>query len=122
MKSEMRTLSANADGANSRTPTLLIEELVQFCASDQEVQEGKPFYAHLNCEIAYIFTPRDLDRPMFYLACPTCKKKVIDDGNGYRCENCNKSYQDAIPTYNFSFKVQDCSGSATLQCLGDSGE
>ena len=32
------------------------------------------------------------------------------------------SYSDAIPTYNFSFKVQDCSGELILQCLGESGE
>ena len=59
---------------------------------------------------------------MFYLACPSCKKKVTDDGKGYRCESCDKSYEDAVPTYNFSFKVQDCSGSMILGCLGEAGE
>jgi len=92
MKSEMRTLSSAGGGASADTPTLLIEELTQFCAQDPQVQSGKPFYANLICEISYIFTPRDLDRGMYYLACPSCKKKVLDDGNGYRCENCAKSY------------------------------
>ena len=122
MKQEMRTLSQNDGGVSARTPTLLVEELTQFCAQDPEVQMGKPFYANLICDIAFIFTPRDLDRNMFYLACPACKKKVLDDGSGYRCESCNKTYQDAMPTYNFSFKVQDCSGETILQCLGESGE
>ena len=28
------------------------------------------------------------DRPLYYLACQVCKKKVIDEQSGYRCENC----------------------------------
>ncbi len=59
---------------------------------------------------------------MFYLACPTCKKKVSDDGQGYRCENCARVYEDAVPTYNFSYKISDCSGSMTLQSLAESGD
>lgn len=45
----------------------------------------------------------DDTRPMYYLACPACKKKVLDEVGGYRCENCSKSYGEAVPTYNFSF-------------------
>lgn len=123
MKQEMRSLgTGDMGGAPSNTPTLLIEELTKFCSEDSEVLSGKPFYANLHCDIAWIFTPQDPTRNMFYLACPTCKKKVTDDGQGYRCENCNKVYEDAVPTYNFSYKVSDCSGTMTLQCLGEAGD
>ena len=61
-------------------------------------------------------------KQMFYLACPTCRKKVSDDGVGYRCENCNKVYDNAVPTYNFSYKISDCSGTLILQCLAESGD
>jgi len=27
-------------------------------------------------------------RPMYYLACTACKKKVNDEAGGFRCENC----------------------------------
>ena len=59
---------------------------------------------------------------MFYLACPSCRKKVIDDGYGYRCENCDKTHDDAAPIYNFSMKIQDSSGAQTVSCLGEVGE
>lgn len=32
-------------------------------------------------------------KPLFYLACPSCKKKVVDDFNAYKCERCDKVYQ-----------------------------
>ena len=48
---------------------------------------------------------------MFYLGCPVCKKKVVDDGQGYRCEKCMKTHEDAVPTYNFSIRVSDCTDS-----------
>jgi hypothetical protein len=34
------------------------------------------------------FISNEDPRPMFYLACPACKKKVVDESGGYRCENC----------------------------------
>jgi len=46
---------------------------------------------------------------MYYLACPSCKKKVTDENSGYRCENCSKSFGEAVPTYNFAFRFLDFS-------------
>lgn len=83
---------------------------------------GKAVYFNINCEVAKIFTPESAERQMFYLACPACKKKVIDDGCGYRCENCQRTHQDAVPTYNFSIVIQDNTGSQLINCLGDVGE
>ena len=40
----------------------------------------------------------------------------------HRYENCQKSHAEAVPTYNFSFKAQDCTGSLMLSCLGESVE
>jgi replication factor A1 len=59
---------------------------------------------------------------MYYLACPTCKKKVTDEPGGYRCENCQRSYSEAIPTYNFSFMLSDFTQTISIQCLGEQGE
>ena len=112
----MRALTNEVgNGAGSRTPTLLLAELKAHCESDEQVQSGQPFYANVHCDISIVFTNADnLDRQCFYLACPACRKKVIDDGQGYRCENCNRSHEDAVPTYNFAFKVQDCTGEMTV--------
>lgn len=62
------------------------------------------------------------ERKPYYLACPTCKKKVTDQDNGYFCENCAKTYGEAVPTYNFSFMLSDCSSKITVQCLGEIGD
>ena len=58
---------------------MLIGELESYCLQNREIQEGKALYFTLHCDISYIFVPDSLDRQMFYLACPSCKKKVIED-------------------------------------------
>ena len=59
---------------------------------------------------------------MFYTACKTCKKKVYDIQEGYRCEKCDKVYPDCVPTYNFTVKVCDHTDSVSVQCLGEVGQ
>ena len=61
---------------------------------------------------------------MFYLACEQCKKKVVVDisGRGYSCESCGRVYQNAVPTYNFSVRISDCSGTIMLSVFGEIGE
>ena len=61
---------------------------------------------------------------MFYLACEVCKKKVMKDvsGSGYNCESCMRTFENCVPTYNFSIRVSDCSGSLTVGCFGEIGE
>lgn len=44
-------------------------------------------------------------RPIFYMACKECKKKVTDQDQGYHCLKCNRFYSEANPTYNFSFNL-----------------
>jgi replication factor A1 len=59
---------------------------------------------------------------MFYLACQNCKKKVIDEQNGYRCEKCDKTFKDAVPTYSFSFSIADFTDSLVTKVLGEAGD
>ncbi len=51
------------------------------------------------------------DDKTFYLACPdeSCKKKVIEECVGWRCENCNKTHQTCVPTYMLCAKIADVS-------------
>ena len=51
------------------------------------------------------------DDKTFYLACPTesCKKKVMEESTGWRCENCNRTYNNCVPTYMLSAKISDLS-------------
>jgi len=64
----------------------------------------------------------DETRQYYYLACSSCKKKVVEEANGYRCENCQKSFSEAVPTFNFSFRFSDFSGNLFLNCLGETGD
>lgn len=68
------------------------------------------------------FFNHDDARPMYYLACSVCKKKVSDEPGGYRCEKCQKSFGEAVPTYSFAFMFSDYSGKVSVQCLGEVGE
>ncbi|KAL0946802.1 hypothetical protein HGRIS_012973 [Hohenbuehelia grisea] len=58
-----------------------------------------------------------------YPACPTerCNKKVIQDGDGWRCESCNQTYPNPEHRYIISFAVADWSGQAWLQGFNDVG-
>ena len=71
-----------------------------------------------------IFTPQEIptERHMFYLACKDCKKKVTNEAESFHCERCSKTFDEAVPTYNFSVKVSDMSGTEIVQCMGDIGE
>ena len=62
------------------------------------------------------------ERHMFYLACPTCKKKVMNENDGFSCEKCQKVYSDAVPTYNFTAKISDLSDTISVQCMGEVGQ
>jgi replication factor A1 len=64
----------------------------------------------------------DESKPYYYLACPSCKKKVVEEGRSYKCENCSKLFPDPVPTFNFSFKFSDYSGGLFLNCLGETGD
>jgi len=83
---------------------------------------GKPFYANVNCDLSWIFVPENPDRHMYYLACERCKKKVMEDPAGYSCESCSQVFEKAVPTYNFTVRISDCSGSLTMSCFGEIGE
>ena len=59
------------------------------------------------------------DEKAFYLACPedSCRRKVQEnDGTfesrmKYRCESCNKCFDDAFPTYMLLARIADFSDS-----------
>jgi len=69
-----------------------------------------------------VFVPEGGDRQMFYMACEQCKKKVMQVETGFHCENCMRTFASAVPTYNFSVRVSDCSGTIIVSCFGDIGD
>ena len=51
---------------------------------------------------------------MYYHACTVCKKKVLEDHAGYRCENCQRTYPESNLNYNFSVRMGDYSDTMYL--------
>lgn len=100
--------------------------MVEDLKTNNEVQSGiKAAFYNVNCTVTWVFTPQDLssEKHMFYLACPVCKKKVIEEGmDQYSCERCSRTFEAVVPTYNYSVKVSDFTHTITLQCMGEVGE
>ena len=53
------------------------------------------------------------DDKSYYLACPqeSCKRKVVEEATGWRCESCNRTYASCVPTYMLSARISDSSDS-----------
>ena len=80
------------------------------CADENEdVMSGQKagFYTITGFVSSILHREEGNPKPLFYLACPSCKKKVINDFNSYKCERCDKAYQEAVPTYNFAVRISD---------------
>ena len=58
----------------------------------------------------------------YYLACPDCKKKVVEDSFGYRCENCQRNHSTVNASYILTAKISDFSGNLYVQFMQDAGD
>lgn len=80
-------------------------------------------YFVVHCRINKIFCGDENNaKQMVYLACKQCKKKVVDEASGYRCERCMKTFPDAVPTLNFALSVSDFTDSHIFKAMGEVGE
>lgn len=84
-----------------------------------EIKSGQAGFYFINCYISFIKN----DDKTYYLACPdeNCKRKVIEEGNGYKCEHCNKTYDNCSPTYMLLAKISDLSDSIYVNFYREQG-
>ena len=76
------------DGTARSDTYVSLCEMEQLAKSDERVvQEKLAAYYKVSGFISHVMGG-DSNRPLSYLACETCKKRVIDENDGYRCENC----------------------------------
>lgn len=80
--------------------------------------DGKPDYLSVRATLTYI-----KQENMWYPACPTCNKKVIQvsDGDMYRCDKCEKN-TDASFRYIVQLTANDHTGSQWLTAFQDVAE
>jgi replication factor A1 len=61
-------------------------------------------------------------KKLFYLGCPTCKKRVNDEASSFKCEKCNKSITAPNVVLMSSLKILDQTGSIFVSIFGDKAE
>lgn len=58
---------------------------------------------------------------LYYTACPECNKKVVDEGEGWRCEKCDRSFPEPVRRYIFSANIADYSGQIWISGFNEIG-
>jgi len=63
------------------------------------------------------------DDRLYYPACmnENCRRKVTEDQNGYRCENCGKTHQSYTPTYMIMARISDFTDSIYVYFTRENG-
>ena len=89
---------------NSKKSNLnLIAEINSSLQDENDTDQAHFFYIN-----GYVNRVKNDDR-IYYPACKgeNCKRKVIEDSNGYRCEHCNQTFATFEPTYMITAKISD---------------
>ena len=70
-----------------------IAQMEALVEGDEAVLKGhKSAYFFIIGYVTQIFTGSDTTpKPLFYLACPQCKAKVIDEADGFKCFKCQQT-------------------------------
>ena len=86
---------------------ILLAEIFEQKDEHDKLEDFTKKFFYISGFISYLRN----DDKTYYLACPdeTCKKKVMEEAVGWRCENCNKTYPNCVPTYVITAKIADVS-------------
>ena len=77
------------------------------------------------CEISMNFTIKatvlefEHSDKNYYLACPNCRKKLIQKDEKFSCPGCESQVNDALLNYFLNLRVIDISGEHSLNLFGD---
>jgi replication factor A1 len=96
----------------------LISEINE--AVQQENDVDKYHFYFLN---GYVSRIKNDDR-IYYSACMSenCRRKVVQEGHGYRCEFCDKQFINYRPTYMITAKISDSTDSVFVNFAREHGE
>lgn len=110
---------AGGAGASNALRTNESRTLAQVKDEGLGMSTERPDYFNTRATILYI-RPNNL----YYTACPgqDCNKKVVDDGHGWRCEKCDRSYPAPVRRYIFSANIADYSGQIWVSGFNEVGE
>ncbi|GAA5797111.1 putative replication factor-A protein 1 [Helicostylum pulchrum] len=113
--------SGNFESFSSEMGSMTGESLAAPKIKLQQVREdnlgvSKPAYFSFRGTVVFIKT----ENPA-YPGCPTCKKKVLMEENGWRCEKCQKTYPTPDYKYMLTCSVQDSTSQIFLNGFDDLG-
>ncbi|KAI7849609.1 hypothetical protein BDC45DRAFT_448356 [Circinella umbellata] len=74
----------------------------------------KPDYFSARATVVFMKS----DNPA-YPGCPECKKKMVNDENGWRCEKCSKQYPEPTWRYVLTASVEDATAQLFVQLFDD---
>ena len=100
----------------------MICELTDYLKDELEGDE-RQWYFYVNGFVSYIRN----DEKSIYPACPdeSCKRKIVSEGDGterrWRCEHCQRTYKNCVPTYMLLAKISDLTDSIYVQFYKDMG-
>lgn len=104
-------------GERCRQKTLLAEMVDQVNMGNSQDDELRNKYFYVSGYVAFM---KNDDRS-FYLACPECKKKVMEESCGWRCESCDRAQPTCVPTYMLLAKIADVSDAQFINFYRDEG-
>lgn len=86
---ELKQLSVQGGGQKDDI-CCSIAELEMLAQSDPEIMGGnKAGYFCIDGFVSWIFgVDGEYKKPLYYLSCAACKKKVTDEAQGYFCQGC----------------------------------
>ena len=93
------------------------------CEINEAIKQVDDFdqshFFFLNGQVARVMNHEKI----FYPACKSdrCSRKVYEDGDLWRCENCGISFSDFQPTYMFSVQVTDATDSMYVSFARETG-
>mmetsp|Transcript_686 Transcript_686/g.847 ORF Transcript_686/g.847 Transcript_686/m.847 type:complete len:589 (+) Transcript_686:51-1817(+) len=92
------------------------DSLLKVRINDTNIGQGpKPDYLSFKATIINIKTEK-----LWYEACPTCQRKVIDQNDGtYACEKCNATLAECERRFLLSFSVADDTASQWISAFND---
>ncbi|WFD44641.1 Replication factor A protein 1 [Malassezia psittaci] len=112
-RSDAAIPSANASSLRANEQRTLEQVKEESLGTSSE----RPDYFHTRATILYV-RPNNL----YYPACPECNKKVIDEGDGWRCEKCDRSFPLPVYRYIFSANIADYSGQIWISGFNEIGQ
>eukprot|EP01016_Furgasonia_blochmanni_P055645 TRINITY_DN9349_c0_g1_i2.p1 TRINITY_DN9349_c0_g1~~TRINITY_DN9349_c0_g1_i2.p1 ORF type:complete len:626 (+),score=89.93 TRINITY_DN9349_c0_g1_i2:134-2011(+) len=90
--------------------------IAQIEEESSEITDANPLWSDVKGVITYVKT----ENP-YYQACRVCHKKVVEEADGWRCENCGKVHKECITRYLLTAKITDSSGSMFVNVYDQAG-